>query len=76
MQMTSTSAEGGRRMNALQNYRVEKVNGCWLTLNRACNLRCTWCYAAGTEFDAQRNMDPNLAHELIDVIGVLGAKSI
>ena len=22
-----------------------KVSTCWLTINRACNLNCHWCYA-------------------------------
>lgn len=57
-------------------YHVGKIRGGWLTLNRSCNLRCKWCYAAGTEFDKGRNMDPFLAHQLIDVMGELGVKSI
>ncbi len=44
------------------NYRA-----CWLTLNRACNLRCKWCYAASTGFSAKDDMPPELAKQIIDI---------
>ncbi len=28
----------------------------WLTINRACNLRCEWCYGKGTGFSSSDNM--------------------
>lgn len=57
-------------------YVVEKVKGSWLTVNRACNMRCEWCYAAGTEFDTKRNMNIDLAYQLIDVMADLNVKSM
>ena len=38
---------------------------CWLTINRACNLRCEWCYAQETEFQAQDNMSMEMIENLI-----------
>ena len=49
---------------------------CWLTLNRACNLRCKWCYAKGTEFQKKDDMDLNMAYDIIDVCNDLDIKNI
>ena len=51
------------------------VRGCWLTVNRACNLRCEWCYAAGEGSAAGRNMPLELARQLLDAAAELGAGS-
>lgn len=40
---------------------------CWLTLNRACNLRCKWCYAFSTGFSAKDDMEFDLAKQIIDI---------
>ena len=48
----------------------------WLTLNRACNLRCKWCYAKGTGFKVKDDMDLELAYKLIDLFKELNIKSI
>lgn len=37
----------------------------WLTVNRACNLNCKWCYAQET--DKNCNMDLDTAKKLIDI---------
>lgn len=57
-------------------------NGCshmsifstWLTVNRACNLACKWCYAQ--EMDSTNNMDFSLAKRLIDISTEIGVKNI
>lgn len=43
------------------------VKNCWLTLNRACNLRCEWCYAKETDFKSSDDMSLVLAESLIDM---------
>ena len=32
-------------------YNISRIRGGWLTVNRACNLRCGWCYQKDTEVD-------------------------
>ncbi len=48
------------------NYRI-----CWLTLNRACNLQCKWCYAKDTKFLKSDDMDVNMAKDIIDICSEL-----
>lgn len=48
----------------------------WLTLNRACNLRCKWCYARKTGFKVKDDLDINLAYGLIDIFKDFGIKHI
>lgn len=44
-----------------------KVKNCWLTLNRACNLRCEWCYAKERKFKVSDDMSIAVAKHLIDM---------
>lgn len=53
-----------------------EISGGWLTVNRACNMRCPWCYASTTEYDKDATMPLTLAKQLIDLFGDLGAKNI
>lgn len=39
-----------------------KVTGAWMTINRACNNRCEWCYAKGTGFQGQ-NMSMSMVEK-------------
>ena len=39
---------------------------CWLTINRACNLRCEWCYAQDTMFH-NNEMPYDMVVSLIDI---------
>jgi radical SAM protein with 4Fe4S-binding SPASM domain len=41
---------------------------CWLTLNRACNLRCKWCYAMAENFDSATTMTLNVFEKILSVI--------
>ena len=34
-----------------------KYKAGWLTINRACNIRCKWCYAQGTGFNKKDNVN-------------------
>ena len=51
-----------------------KVKTCWLTLNRACNLRCEWCYAKETDFKASEDMPLKMAKHIIDMCVANGVK--
>lgn len=46
----------------------------WLTINRACNLSCKWCYAQKVNRD--NNMDLNTAKRLVDISYDIGVKNI
>jgi radical SAM protein with 4Fe4S-binding SPASM domain len=37
---------------------MPKEFGAWLTVNRDCNLRCSWCYAHPSRFDAKNSVMP------------------
>lgn len=54
----------------------QKFFACWLTLNRACNLRCKWCYAKETGFSGKDEMPLPLAKRIIDLCAEGGIPSI
>ena len=49
---------------------------CWLTLNRACNLRCVWCYAANTNYKADDVLSFEDATKIVDICNDLNVKGI
>lgn len=48
----------------------------WLTVNRACNFRCPWCYAKGTKYSKDDNMSFDLAKRLVSFSKSLGAQHV
>lgn len=52
------------------------ISGGWLTVNRACNMRCPWCYASGTKYDKNATMPLDLAKRLIDIFRDLKVKTM
>ena len=48
------------------NFGMNKIHTCWITVNRACNLRCKWCYAFETGFNVSDNIDFNDAKKIVD----------
>src|SRR3990167_5182462 len=44
----------------------------WLTLTRACNFRCPWCYAQGAGFDPKKNMNLTLAMQIVKSCASIG----
>lgn len=48
----------------------------WLTLNRACNLRCRWCYAQSTKYLKEDDLDISLAYQLINIFSELNIRHI
>ena len=55
---------------------MKKLNKAWITINRSCNLRCRWCYAANTEYKQSSDMDFNLACELFDLFSDIGINDV
>lgn len=51
------------------------INVAWLTINRICNLRCSWCYAQEL-IDESPNMCYDLAKNLIDILHQAGVTKI
>ena len=54
----------------------DKVNSCWITLNRKCNFRCTWCYAQGEDYSDEKNMNFDDAVKAVDLAFDLGIRNI
>jgi radical SAM protein with 4Fe4S-binding SPASM domain len=48
----------------------------WLNVNRACNMRCEWCYAKGTEYSASSEMSLDLAIRLVGMMRSAGVKNV
>ena len=47
----------------------------WLTINRACNLRCAWCYAQSTQFTAE-NMELETAQTAVELLRALPVRTV
>ncbi|NIA02325.1 MAG: radical SAM protein [Nitrospirae bacterium] len=52
------------------------LSGAWLTVNRACNFRCKWCYASETEYQQADEMTPATAEQLLRLASDLGITHI
>lgn len=48
----------------------------WLTVNRQCNLRCSWCYARNTAFSNEKDISLEKAFNIIDMVKSLNIKHI
>jgi radical SAM protein with 4Fe4S-binding SPASM domain len=46
----------------------------WITVNRNCNMRCKWCYAAGTNYQGEMSLE--FAKELALFIHDYGIKKV
>jgi len=42
-------------------------NMAWITVNRACNFRCKWCYGESSNYRSEDSMSLELACELVDI---------
>lgn len=43
------------------------IRTCWLTINRACNLRCKWCYSFDNGYSAKNNASNELICQILDI---------
>ncbi|MCX6786620.1 MAG: radical SAM protein [Candidatus Kaiserbacteria bacterium] len=48
----------------------------WLTVNRACNLRCQWCYGTSLGFASESEMDYETAKNIVLLLKDVGVESI
>lgn len=62
-------------MNKYYDYSVN-LSTVWITVNRACNFRCKWCYAECSEYKIDDDMSFELAKEIADLSIEAGAKHI
>ncbi len=53
-----------------------KINTCWITVNRECNLRCDWCYAKKTKFEKKDEINYDDACKIVDLVSELNVKTI
>ena len=51
-------------------------NCAWITVNRACNLRCEGCYAKSTGYGLEQDMDFDLTKKIVQLVLSLNIKSI
>ena len=51
------------------------ING-KITLNRACNLRCSWCYAKETQYRNEEFMSLHTVYDVIDIFSNLGLRRV
>lgn len=52
------------------------IKGIWLTLNRFCNFRCSWCYAKNTKYDKRKTMQIDLAKQIISFTKLMGLRYV
>lgn len=48
----------------------------WITVNRACNLRCQWCYGTSSDFSSEFDMDYEIAKNIVLLLKDTGVKTI
>lgn len=53
-------------------FEIPTLKLMWLTVNRGCNFRCDWCYAAGSEYRKEDEMSLALAQDIIVIAKQLG----
>lgn len=51
-------------------------NGCWITLNRECNLRCKWCYSQTAGYEKKNNMSSQTLNQILGFCADSGVKHI
>ena len=62
-------------MDKYYNYDVS-LSTAWITVNRACNFRCKWCYAECSNYKIEDDMPLELAKKILDVLVEVGIKHV
>ena len=57
-------------------FLTNTIKNCWITLNRQCNLRCKWCYAAGTKYKSEDEMDIKDFLRILDFLNAQNIKKV
>ena len=53
-------------------HEIPTIKLMWLTVNRGCNFRCDWCYAAGSEYQEENKMSLPFALDILEIARQLG----
>ncbi|HPA16165.1 MAG TPA: radical SAM protein [Verrucomicrobiae bacterium] len=53
-----------------------RLRAIWLNVNRACNLRCSWCYVRGAQYSHRDEMSLETAARLLEIATPLGVKKV
>ena len=61
-----------RALRGEEMYKTPTFKLMWLTLNRGCNFRCEWCYAAESEYRTENEMSLPFALDLLEIARQLG----
>lgn len=62
-------------MDNYYNYSVN-LSTVWITVNRACNFRCKWCYAECSDYKIEDDMPLELAKKILDTSIEAGVKHV
>ncbi len=57
-------------------YEIPKLKLMWLTVNRGCNFRCDWCYAAESGYRTEDEMSLSFALNLLEIAKQLEIKRL
>lgn len=55
---------------------LHKFKTAWLTVNRSCNLRCSWCYGTSSGFKSSSDMDYEVAMNIVLLLKDTGIKTL
>lgn len=58
------------------NIKQQQYLDMWITLNRECNMRCKWCYAASTGYAKEDKLSVKDVKDLVKLAKSLGVKNI
>lgn len=53
-------------------YEIPTIKLMWLTVNRGCNFRCDWCYAAGSGYRVKDEMSLSFTLDFLKIAKQLG----
>lgn len=53
-----------------------KYKNCWITVNRACNLSCKWCYAKETGYKKELDIPIGMAKDIVNICDELNIRHI
>lgn len=71
--MIEMKLEAGNLSWEISDDELPKITS-WLTINRACNLRCVWCYAKMTDY-GNNTMTLKTVRKSVDLLKSLGVDS-
>lgn len=58
------------------NFKQKKIENCWITVNKTCNLKCRWCYLNHSFEDSSNDLKLEDAYRVVDMVKELGVKAV